>query len=212
MRFDEQQLAVARIYAHALYGLADSMGQAESVREELDSLDTLLDAQPDLVAVFDSPLVGADRRADLLEKSFRGQLSDLVVDTLQVMNRKGRLGIAAALVEAYRQEDDRINGRIQATVTTAVPLSAELRARVESAVLTIGRRLASADDLEVRSVELIEEVDESLLGGMVVRGGVRVFDSSVRSEVALVGERLADRTSVEVLRRGSAYIEDEDAG
>src|SRR5215210_2246494 len=101
---DDRNLGLGRLYAQALLELADEQGNADELLEELTELARYLESHPDLVELFGSPLVEADTRAATIEKLFRGRASDLLVDALQVINRKGRLGSLRAIAEAYRQE------------------------------------------------------------------------------------------------------------
>jgi F-type H+-transporting ATPase subunit delta len=121
----------------------------------------------------------------LLERVLRRRANDLIVNTMQVMNRKGRGGLFRALVHAYTEELEGIEGVVRGSVTTAVPLS---KAMKEKLVEVLARGSG-------KTVVLDESVDESLLGGMVLRIGDRKFDSSVARELWRMGERLEDRGS-----------------
>ena len=103
-RLDEKQVAVARVYSRAMLDLAISGDGAESLLEELEELMTLLEGQEDLNGFFSSPMVEPTERAKVLEKLFRGRASDLLVDSLQVLNRNGRLAVLPTVVEVFRQE------------------------------------------------------------------------------------------------------------
>lgn len=172
---------VAQVYARALLGLAEEAEAAESVLEELEGLRALLDRLPELERLFASPLVEAEDKARMLEERLRGRAGDLVVDCLQVMNRKGRLGLVRELVTAYRELYEDARGIVGVRVVTAVPLTDEQRREIAEVASRITGKRARLD----------EAVDPSLLGGVVLYADDRKLDASVRRRVEEV-----DRKSV----------------
>lgn len=185
---DERQLAVARVYAQALLGLADGQGEVDEILEQLEQLRALMDKAPALEDFFGTPLVREESRRAALENIFRGRTSDLLVDTLQVMNRKGRLGLIRALVVAYREEYEELKGRVDVRVTTAVPLSDSLRQQVR--VVT--------SEVTGKEAQLVEKIDQSILGGMILRIGDRKIDTSIAKEIRKLSEQMVERASQEL--------------
>jgi F-type H+-transporting ATPase subunit delta len=156
---DERSLALGRVYARAILELGEAQGESASLLDEIGGLAHLLDGDPELAQFFSSPLIEPEVREPVIEKVFRGRASDLLVDTLQIINRKGRLGMLRAIAEAYRQEYRDLHGLVDARVRTAVPLSAELRARLREAVARFTGRQPS----------LIETVEPALMGAALDR-------------------------------------------
>ena len=193
---DEQQLAIARVYARSLLVLADGEGRAETVLEELGELTGLLDRRPEIEAFLASPLVDDKGRRQVLEKSLRGRLSDLLVDALQVMSGKGRGGLARALAAAYVKEYEARRGLIEVDVTTAVRLSGALREQVTQA----------ARALSGKEVRLVEKVDARVVGGMVLKIGDRKVDATVATDISRLSRRLLARASQEI-QGGREYFE-----
>ncbi|MDH3743877.1 MAG: ATP synthase F1 subunit delta [Acidobacteriota bacterium] len=200
-KIDERELAVASLYAEALLGLATAQGAEDDVLLELEGVVELLDRDPDIERAVATPLVDSESRCQTLERSFRGRMSDLLVDTFQVMNRKGRLRLLRALAEAYRQGLEKAKGIVEVQVMTAVALSPENRKRTEE----VAARVLEA------TPRLVETVDPELLGGMVIQVGDRKFDSSVSREISKLGERLFERTAQELLS-GKTYFSDGGGG
>ncbi len=200
-KLDAQQVAVARVYALALLELARTNHQEQAVLEELDVMCEHFDRQPRLEEILGDPGVDETERAEILERVLRDRANDLVVNTLQVMNRKGRMALLRHLVEAYRDELAKLENMLDATATTAVPLTAETRKRlVEALTRFTGKK-----------VLLAEAVDDSLIGGMVLRLGDQKIDSSVARELWRVGARLNERASEELASGGSSLTDSIDA-
>ncbi|MEO7794810.1 MAG: ATP synthase F1 subunit delta [Thermoanaerobaculia bacterium] len=182
--------SLARIWNDAVFQLASSRGVEDDVLEEWRGLVELLDRDPGLKAVFGSPLVTVAQKRQIIEKSFRGKASDLFVDTLQVLGSKGRLGLVRPLAAAFEQAWMASKNQVEVFVTSAIPLSPELR---QSIVAATGRFAG-------KEAQLRETVDPSILGGLVVRVGDRKFDDSISRELEQVYASFASRGSVELAR------------
>jgi F-type H+-transporting ATPase subunit delta len=191
---NDRAMTLGRIYAKGILELAESQGESEALLGELADLSRVLDGDPDLQQFFGSPLIDEEARERVIEKVFRGRASDLLVDTLQVINRKGRLGILHAIAEAYRLEYRELHGMVDARVRTAVPLSDEQRAHLREAVARFTGQ----------QPDLIEKVDPALIGGMVVEVAGKKIDSSVAFRLKQLGAALERRAAQEI-QRGSAY-------
>jgi F-type H+-transporting ATPase subunit delta len=153
-----REAGVARVYARAMLDLAAAQGQEDELLAELAALGEAVAGDPELAAFLASPLVSGEARAEVLEKVFRRRASDLLVDALEVINRKGRLGLLPAIVEAFRGEYRELRGLVDVRVTSAVPLSQAQRTSLAAALAK----------LTGKKPELIERVDPSILGGLVV--------------------------------------------
>ncbi len=192
---EDQQGGVAQVYAEALLALAEERGVADQVLEELGDLAGLAARDRAFETFLASPLVEPEARARTFEKLLRGRASDLLVDALQVINRKGRLALLPEIANGYRQAHRRLRGRVQVFVASAVPLTEPLRAKLS----------AAAARYTGKTPELVLSVDPSLLGGMVVRVGDERIDSSVKTRLRDLSGALLRRASQEV-QSGARYV------
>lgn len=194
---DDKQMAVAQVYSRAMHDLAKSRGEADALGEELAELAAFVAGREELATFFSSPLVDAGDRAKSLERLLRGKASDLLVDALQVINRKQRLDLLGAISEAYHLLHLEHLGQVDVRVATAVPLSGALRRRLESVLAEhSGRR-----------PQLIEEVDPSLIGGIVLRIDDEKIDASVIHEIGRLRRALRERSEQEIHRSRQAAAE-----
>lgn len=192
---DEQDREIGRLYAEAILHVAEESGQAEALLEELNGLVGYLDGNPELEQFLASPLIEEGPRAQAIERAFRGKASDLLVDSLLVINRKERLSALRAIAMAYRKALRDLRGWMDVTVRTAVPLTPALRERLTAA-------LAASTS---RKPTLIEKVDPSVIGGLVVEVEGRKIDASVASRLHDLSEALLARASREI-HSGKAYV------
>ena len=198
-RVNDKEIAIARVYSRALLSLAESKGQADEVLEELRWLRRHAAEDESFGNFISSPTIDEDARAGSLEKMFRGRLSDVVVDALQVINRKGRMALLPAVTEAYRQDHRDLRGRVDVHVTTAMALDDAVKSRLKEA----------AANYSGRQPILHEEVDPSLVGGIVLRIGDEKVDASVKNEVHRYQKLLLDLAAREIQgTREDALIED----
>lgn len=182
----DRQLAAANVYAVSLFELAREAGQVEQVRAELTELVQALEAADDPVvrAFFESAALNDDVRAELLEKWFRGKLSDLTLNTLLVMNANGRTGLMRALLRDFVLAQEAAVGQIEATAVTAVPLDEAQRQQVTDA----------AAALSGRTPLIAFKVDPEMLGGLVLQIGDLRYDNSIRRKLREARGRLLERS------------------
>ncbi|HSM15010.1 MAG TPA: ATP synthase F1 subunit delta [Thermoanaerobaculia bacterium] len=195
----DKQRPIARVYAEAIGALAAEQDLEDRVLEELEGLVAAVDASPELEAFLASPLVEDEAQRSALDQALRGRLSDLVVDALQVMRRKGRLVLVRAVARAYRELWMKRRHRVEVRVVSAVPLGEELRAAL---VETVGSRIG-------RQPVLVESVDAGVLGGLVVSVDDYRFDASVAARLARLQGALLERTAHELISEKS-YVTNSD--
>jgi F-type H+-transporting ATPase subunit delta len=192
---DERDREVGRLYAEAMLHVAEEKGQSEALLEELDGLVAYMDGHPEFERFLTSPLIEEGPHGEVLEKAFRGKASDLLVDSLLVINRKGRLASVRAIALAYRAALRDLRGWVDVRVRTAVPLTPELRARLTEVLAAFtGRRPT-----------LVEKVDPGVIGGLVVQVEGRKIDASVASRLHDLSTALLARAAREI-HSGRAYV------
>lgn len=179
----DKQIAVADAYAEALFALAQEKQCVAIVRHELEELVSLEQIEPSFAAFMSSAALDDDHRAAGLEKMFRGRISDEVLNTLLVMNERGRFGLTAALLRSFVIRHEAAEGQIEGTVTSAVELSDDLRKQAER----------TAAEISGKKPLLKFQVDPAILGGLVVQIGDWRYDNSVLRHLTAARRRLYER-------------------
>ena len=172
---------LADAYAKALLGHLPSDREAAEVGDELDALVRLLDEVEGFEELLASALLSQKQRCELVQRVFHDRVSEPVEGLLGVMAEGGRLGLLRAVRRAFHSELHRRQGKPEVVVATAVALTDPQRRRITAA-------LAAALGAEP---VVTWQVEEDLLGGMVVRVGDELHDASVRSELRKIEQRLA---------------------
>jgi F-type H+-transporting ATPase subunit delta len=183
---DAGSLRVARVYAEALLDAAEKLGKGAEVLEEYQSLlDDLFRADPQFEAFLTSGAISRRPKAEVIHRAFDGRASDLFRNFLLVLNDHQRLDLLRDIRAVVKELYDERSGRMRVVVTSAVPLPDDQRERL---LYELRQKYNKEPILTTR-------VDPSLLGGLVVRVGDWLLDSSVRARLENIQKQLIERGS-----------------
>ncbi len=195
--------AVDRVYAESVFKLAEAEGGRDRLEElsgECDDLIELTRQSAELSEFLASRILSVAERERSLGKMFEGQLSDLLLRTLQVLNRKDRLMRLLSVVAAFQEMVQEKFGRVEVDVYTRASIPAE---QLES----IRQHLKTALN---REPVLYTYSDPSMIGGVRMQIGDRLFDDSVRSQLRSIAERLSREGTGRVRAASEKAFEDND--
>ena len=161
---------VSKVYGDALFEAAMERDMLSPVYEEVQSLQTILMENADLVQFLNHPQIIKEEKLKVVENIFKGRVSDDLMGFLETVIEKGRPKILDYFVN--RVKEYKKIGIV--TVTSAVELSAEQKAHTEAKLL---------ETTAFVSLEVTYSVDPAILGGLVIRIGDRVVDSSIRTRL-----------------------------
>ena len=165
---------LATRYARALLGaLRESTAQPQT-DEFLTALADSVRTNAELRGFLLDPARSSQTKKTLLAQigSTRG-VHDRVLTFLKLLVDNGRLAALPAIAEVFHAEREAAAGEVSATLTTAAPLTPELRARAEGAL----------QKLSGRKVNLKVEIDPLLLGGAVAQVGSMIYDGSLKTQL-----------------------------
>ncbi len=171
---------VAKRYAGALFNTAVKVGSQDAVGTDLSQLALAWSSAPRLAETMESPLITSERKLDLIEKLFAGQISATTLSFLKLLVDKGRENILPTVNTEYSLMADAAHGLIRATATVATPMS-----DVQKNSLIDGLKKRTG-----KQIELDVEVNTSILGGVIVRLGDNVIDGSVRGSLERLRENM----------------------
>lgn len=170
---------VAARYASALFELADAAQALDETARDLGTLRQMLADSADLRRMIRNPLLTrAEQGAAMQALAERAGLSDLVRRFLGLVAQNRRLFALPAMITHYLEELSRRRGEMSADVVAARPLSdAQMTALTQAIAAKFGLK-ASAGKVAVNVT-----VDPALIGGLVVKVGSRMVDSSIRTKL-----------------------------
>jgi F-type H+-transporting ATPase subunit delta len=167
---------VAGRYASALFELADDAKSLDQVAQDLDAFRKLIAESHDLARVIASPVIGrALQGKALLAVLDAANIKGLTRSFIGAVAANGRARDLPAMASEFLAELARRRGETTAVVTSAVPLSP---AQQQQLADTLRRVLGGT------KVSIDARVEPDILGGLLVKVGSRLFDSSIRSKLA----------------------------
>lgn len=165
---------IAHRYATAIFELAKDDNSLPQVREDADALAAALNESADLRDLIHSPVYGReDQKAAIGAVADAMGLHPLTGNTLRLMADRRRLFVLPDLIGALRALIAEENGEITADVVAAKDLSDDQRGRLAE---TLRKSFG-------RDVNINLSVDETLIGGLVVKVGSKMIDTSIRSKL-----------------------------
>ena len=185
---DPGAIAIARVYADAFLDALSADQAAEALDEFAAFVYDIVQKNPEFARMLDSAMVGRDEKQALIERVLRGRASDLFVNFLHVLVQHERLGLLTQIFQQSQQRHEIRVGARRVQVTSARPLSAESLQSIQQSL---------AKSLPYRPI-IEADTDPKLLGGLRIRVGDTVYDSSLRTRLKQLAERLRKRSIHEI--------------
>jgi F-type H+-transporting ATPase subunit delta len=180
MQQEIHQSPLAIAYAQALLDLANDAKNAEDVGAELRDLRQIIDANHSFAQILADPAISNEERGRLIHTVFDGRASHLMLNFLGLVNEKGRLSLLTAIAGAYDYLLDQQRGNTEVDVTVAHKLNDE---QLESVRKTVSDALK-------RNAVVHQFLDESIIGGVVLRVRDQLIDGSVRAQLTAMRQKL----------------------
>ena len=163
---------IARVYGDALFAVAKEEGKLDEIRSELGDFADALNDDRDLQVFFFSPYFSSQEKRDGIAKAVQGA-SEQFENFLSLLAEKHRMPAIFRVRSYYDDLWAEENKRLEVRVTSAVPLD-------DSIVKQVGEEIERQTD---RKIDLEADVDEDILGGLVLRVGNMVLDASLREKL-----------------------------
>ena len=165
---------VSKTYGDALFAVASEEDRMDEFYEATNAVADILRINEDFGKLMNHPKIMKEDKVKIVEETFGGQVPVEVLGLMSVMITKGRASEMLSVFEYFIdlvKEEKKIG---KADVTTAIALSTKQKQQVEKKLL---------DTTKYETFEMCYHVDESLIGGMVIRIGDRVVDSSIKTKL-----------------------------
>lgn len=173
-------VSIARRYAHALFDTARKDGTLERVETDLEMIDALIRTQPNLLRIMRAPTIPRAQKKGLVGRLFENQISSLTLRFLYLLIDKRREATLPEVNREFQALSNAARNVLPAVATAATRLTAEERAGL---VQMLARRTG-------KTIELQEEVDAELIGGVIVRLGDTIIDGSIAGQLRRLHQQL----------------------
>lgn len=174
------QGGLSRRYAKALFQLALENHREEEIAQEIERFVTAYTTSP-LITVLNHPAFDVRTRKNILVQIAKVlKLSSLVTNFLSLLLERDRLAFLPSIAARFRSLLDEAKGRVEARVVAASPLGQEIIERLREVLQRISGK----------EVLLHEEADPGLIGGVLIHLEGKIYDSSVRTQLEKMKERI----------------------
>ena len=161
-------------YAKSLIDLAVERNQLDEVYADMQYLQAVCRQSPEFVNLLKSPVISIQLKSKALEAVTKGKIGELTAAFNQLLNSKNREFYVPEIVEAFIDQYNTIKGIHRVKLTTAVPVSDELK---QAIVDKIKR------DTTINNIELETKVKEELIGGFVLEFNNNLVDASIQRDL-----------------------------
>jgi F-type H+-transporting ATPase subunit delta len=165
---------ISKTYGDALFELAIEENKIDILLEEIEQLQDILAQNEEFGKLMNHPKILKEEKIQVARNVFEGRISNELLGFLTIIISKDRYKDIDEILAYFIAEVKKFKGIGIATVTTAVPLREDQCRKIEQKLL---------DTTEYKSMEMHYKLDESLIGGMVIRIGDRVVDSSISTKL-----------------------------
>jgi len=170
----------ARVYAEALFSAGEDKGKINELQSQLAEFADAVDGDRELQVFLFSPYLSSQDKKEGLARAITGAEPEFV-NFLELLVEKGRMPEVFRIRREYDELWKKANRRLDVTVTSAIELD-------PSVVGKIGEEVERQTG---EKVELSSEVDDGILGGIVLRVGNMVLDASIRTRLEKLRKSVA---------------------
>ena len=165
---------VASRYVKSLLGLAVEQGALEKVHEDMQLFDKVCATNVDFLRMLRSPIIKHNKKKEILEKIFKGKIHNLSLAIIDILTTKNREPLLPEIAKEFHASYNEFKGISKASVTTTIPMDAQLRSELEKIVKKLGGK---------EKIELEEKVNPDLIGGFILNVGDKQIDASIKSKI-----------------------------
>ena len=165
---------IATTYGDALFDAAKEKDILREIWDESSQILMILKEHPEFIELLNNPRISREETCEVAGKVFKGRIHDEIMNLLYLMIEKGRQGYFSQVLEYYISCCKEYYHIGVVHITAPMPLSGVQQQRIEADIIR---------DTKYKKLEVQYTIDPSILGGLVIRIGDRVLDTSVRSKL-----------------------------
>jgi len=178
-------------YAKSLLGLAIERGQLDIVYKDMQYLHQVAEINKEFVVVLKSPVIAPDKKEAILAAVTNGNISELTDLFIRLLIRKGREMNLPEITGAFIAQYKEIQQIYPVKLTTAVPVSEEVKQEIVSKV---------REQSDMKNIELTAVVDEDLIGGFVLQIGNSLVDASIAYDLREIKKQFLNNDFIYKIR------------
>lgn len=173
---------VSKIYGDAYVSLQTEKKRLAEAMEEVKAVKEIFDTNTDLIRFLHHPQITKDEKMKIVENILKGKVSDDMTGFLMIIIKKGRYQEINAIFDYMIEQMKKLQGIGTLQVTSAMPLSEEQKDKIKRKVLSL---------TSYKELEIIYEIDEEIIGGLILCMDDRVVDNSICTKLTTMGKHLS---------------------
>lgn len=177
-----KETRVAYRYAKSLIDLAAENGVLDQVNNDMAGIEFVFKKNHELVAVMKNPIVQGEKKRAILNALFNGKVNNFTLSLLTLLTKKHRESIVFEISSEFQKQYREKMGIKIVEVTTAQAITDDQRSNFKSIMAS-----------KATKVELIEKIDEKILGGFVLRMDDQQIDESVASKLTKIKNKFTEQ-------------------
>lgn len=177
-------------YVKSLLGLAVEQNSLDQVHQDMLLFAKVCAENKDFVLMLRNPIIKHDKKREILQKIFQGKVNNLTLAIFDIITRKNREPLLPTIAKEFHNAYNEYKGIGKATITTAFPIDSTIRAEFEKIVKGLS---------DQKQVELIEKIDNEMIGGFVLEVGDKQLDASIKSKLNALKVRFSQNPYVKEL-------------
>jgi F-type H+-transporting ATPase subunit delta len=167
-------------YAESLFDLAKEENQVTQYLDDIKLVGEVLDSDPQIVQFFNHVLIENDKKIQLLDQSFKGNVDQYVLNFLKLLVQSRRIRYIDDIVKSYIKLSNQYLGIEEGMIYTPYELTDQQIQDIEKAI----------SQKENKKVTLKVSIDPSLLGGIKVQIANRIYDGTIKNKVEMLKKEL----------------------
>ena len=172
---------IANRYAEALFQIGEEENKTDNLYNELKEVYSLMATNKDLNNVMKSPLVSKAEKIQLIDTLFAGKIDNDLKNFFKILIEKGRIASVKAIETTYKEMLNEKNNILEGYVVSAVPMDS---AKIKELESELSKKYN-------KNVTLENKVDESVLGGVLVRLGNTEIDGTIKTRLDGLKDQLS---------------------
>ena len=165
---------ISKTYGEAIFELAVSENKVDTFLEEIRMILSVLKENPKFSDIMNHPKIIKEEKLQVIDEVFGGRISDELTGFIRLIVTKGRYSNIFEIMQYFLDQVKELKGIGVAYVTSAVALRESQQKEIEEKLI---------ETTSFREMEMQYEVDEKLIGGLIIRIGDRVVDSSIMTKL-----------------------------
>ena len=167
-------------YAESLFDLAKEENKVTQYLDDIKLVGEVLDSDPQIVQFFNHVLIENDKKIQLLDQSFKGNVDQYVLNFLKLLVQSRRIRYIDDIVKSYLKLSNQYLGIEEGMIYTPYELTDQQIQDIEKAI----------SQKENKKVTLKVSIDPSLLGGIKVQISNRIYDGTIKNKVEMLKKEL----------------------